>query len=177
MGTKEVFKESCDTYIDINDNLTFLADGSSFVMTSERDEFNHIYKFDFEGNAVQLTQGEWDVVDVLGFDAKRKRIYFSSSKEGATQKHTSHVDMRGRVTTLDATSGTHSDDFSNSFDYSIHQHSTANTPPVYTLRDRNGRRPTWSWCLGLHGRCSVAALRFWGAALTTQGCIIEAAWW
>ncbi|MEC8361975.1 MAG: DPP IV N-terminal domain-containing protein, partial [Bacteroidota bacterium] len=69
LGTKEVFKESCDTYIDINDNLTFLADGSSFVMTSERDEFNHIYKFDFEGNAVQLTQGEWDVVDVLGFDA------------------------------------------------------------------------------------------------------------
>ena len=138
LGTKEVFKETCNTYIDINDNLTFLADGMSFVMTSERDEFNHIYKFDFQGNATQLTQGPWDVVDVIGFDAKRKRVYFTSSKEGATQKHTSYVDMRGRVTTLDNTAGTHSDDFSKSFDYSIHEHSTASTPPIFTLRDRNG---------------------------------------
>ncbi len=139
LGTKEIFKETCNTYIDINDNLTFLADGQSFVMTSERDEFNHIYKFDFDGNATQLTQGEWDVVDVLGFDAKRKRVHFTSSKEGATQKHTSYVDMRGRITTLDNSPGTHSDDFSNSFDYSIHQHSTANTPPVYTLRNSQGK--------------------------------------
>ncbi|MEC8113056.1 MAG: DPP IV N-terminal domain-containing protein, partial [Bacteroidota bacterium] len=71
LGTREVFKETCNTYIDINDNLTFLADGSSFVMTSERDEHNHIYKFDFDGNVTQLTRGDWDVVDVLGFDAKR----------------------------------------------------------------------------------------------------------
>ena len=139
LGTREVFKETCDTYIDINDNLTFLSDGNSFVMTSERDEYNHIYQFDFDGNVTQLTQGEWDVVDVLGFDSKRKRVYFTSSKQGATQKHTSFVDMRGRMTTLDTSHGTHSDDFSNSFEYSIHTHSTANTPPVFTLRDRNGK--------------------------------------
>ncbi|MEC8662755.1 MAG: S9 family peptidase [Bacteroidota bacterium] len=139
LGTREVFKETCNTYIDINDNLTFLADGSSFVMTSERDEHNHIYKFDFDGNVTQLTRGDWDVVDVLGFDAKRKRVHFTSSQAGATQKHTSFVDLRGRVTILDSAPGTHSDDFSNSFDYSIHQHSTANTPPVFTLRDRKGK--------------------------------------
>ena len=139
LGTREVFKETCNTYIDINDNLTFLEDGVSFVMTSERDDFNHLYKFDFNGNAKQLTQGEWDVVDVLGFDAKRNRVYFTSSKEGATQQHTSHVSLRGRMTTLDMSHGTHSDDFSNSFDYSIHSHSTANTPPVYTLRNSEGK--------------------------------------
>ena len=139
LGTKEVFKETCNTYIDINDNLTFLDDGTRFVMTSERDEFNHLYLFDFEGNATQLTQGEWDVVDVLGFDAKRQRIHFTSSIQGATQTHVSSVDLNGVMTTLDQTPGSHGADFSSSFDYSIHSHSTANTPPVYTLRDRKGR--------------------------------------
>ena len=139
IGTKEVFKETCNTYIDINDNLTFLSDGNRFVMTSERDGYNHLYVFDFEGNATQLTQGEWDVVDVLGYDAKRKTVHFSSSVMGATQNHVSQVTLTGTMTTLDKTAGTHSDDFSDSFDYSIHSHSTANTPPVFTLRDRKGK--------------------------------------
>ena len=121
LGTREVFKETCNTYIDINDNLTFLSDGNSFVMTSERDEYNHIYQFDFDGGIYALTQGEWDVVDVLGYDSKRKRVYFTSSKQGATQQHTSYVVMRGRVgDDMDATPGTHADDFSNSFDQHSH---------------------------------------------------------
>jgi dipeptidyl-peptidase-4 len=139
LGTKEVFKETCNTYIDINDNLTFLADGKSFILTSERDGYNHLYKFDFEGGSTQLTRGEWDVVDVLGLDTKRGQIHFTSSVQGATQQHVSSVDLKGRMKTLDTAPGNHSDDFSNSFDYSIHSHSTANTPPVYTLRDNKGR--------------------------------------
>ena len=139
VATREVFQETCDTYIDINDNLTFLADGKSFVMTSERDGYNHLYVFGFDGSEKQLTRGEWDVIDVLGYDAKRKRVHFTSSVQGATQHHVSHVDMRGRMTTLDKSAGHHGDEFSASFDYSIHNHSTANTPPVYTLRDRNGK--------------------------------------
>ena len=139
VATREVFQATCDTYIDINDNLTFLADGKSFVMTSERDGFNHLYVFGFDGSEKQLTRGEWDVIDVLGYDAKRKRVHFTSSVRGATQHHVSHVDMRGRMTTLDKSPGHHGDEFSASFDYSIHNHSTANTPPVYTLRDRNGK--------------------------------------
>ena len=95
VGVHEVFQETCETYIDINDNLTFLADGKSFVMTSERDGYNHLYVFGFDGTEKQLTRGEWDVIDVLGYDAKRKRIHFTSSMQGATQHHVSHVDMRG----------------------------------------------------------------------------------
>ena len=139
LGTREVFRETCNTYIDITDNLTFLDDGTSFLLTSERDGYNHLYTFDFEGNSKQLTRGAWDVIDVLGYDARRKQVHFTSSLKGATQKHVSFVDLRGRMTTLDESPGTHSDDFSNSFDFSIHSHSTANTPPVYTLRDRKGK--------------------------------------
>ena len=138
VGTKEIFKEKCNTYIDIHDNLIFLKDGKSFLWTSERDGYNHIYKFGFNGTVKQLTKGEWDVVEFIGHDEKRGVTYFSSSMKGATQQHIHTVDMRGRIKTLDSTPGTHGSSFSSNYAYSIHNHSTANTPPVYTLRDRSG---------------------------------------
>ena len=139
LGTKEIFKETAYTYIDIHDNLIFLNDGHSFLWTSERDGFNHIYKFDYDGTHTQLTEGEWDVVDFFGYDEDRDMIYFSSSMNGATQQHLHSVNGKGIVTTLDNTPGHHSADFSANFAYRIHNYSNANTPPVYTLRNRKGK--------------------------------------
>ena len=139
IGTKEIFKETAYTYIDIHDNLIFLNDGHSFLWTSERDGFNHIYKFDYDGTLTQLTEGEWDVVDFFGYDEVRDMIYFSSSMNGPTQQHLHAVNGKGVVTTLDNTSGHHSADFSANFAYRIHNYSNANTPPVYTLRNRKGK--------------------------------------
>jgi len=139
VGTREIFKESCNTYIDIHDNLIFLKDGKSFLWTSERDGYNHIYKFGFDGTTTQLTDGEWDVIEFIGYDSKRSTIHFSSSMFGATQKHIHSVDMKGNITTLDKTSGHHGADYSSNYSYSIHNHSNANTPPAYTLRNSKGK--------------------------------------
>lgn len=138
VGTKEIFKETCYTYIDIHDNLIFLEDGHSFLWTSERDGFNHIYKFDYDGSAQQLTKGEWDVVEFIGYDEDNDKIYFSSSMFGATQQHLHSVDGEGNIATLDETPGFHGADFSANFEYRIHNYSNANTPSVYTLRNRKG---------------------------------------
>ncbi len=135
----EAFTESCDTYIDVTDNLTFLDDGDRFVLTSERDGYNHLYLFDFEGGATQLTRGEWDVIEVAGYDAKRGEIYFTGSMQGATQKHLARVNLKGQMTVLDDRPGTHSADFSRTFAYRIHRHHDANTPPTYTLINRKGK--------------------------------------
>ena len=100
IGTKEIFKETTRTYIDIHDNLIFLKDGTSFLWTSERDGFNHIYKFDYAGNVQQLTKGEWDVVEFMGYDESKKKIYFSSSMKGPTQQHLHSVDFDGNIITF-----------------------------------------------------------------------------
>ena len=139
IGTVQIFKEVCNTYIDIHDNLIFLEDGESFLWTSERDGYNHIYKFGYDGSSTQLTKGEWDVLEFSGYDSKKKNCYFSSSMFGPTQKHQHRVDLNGNITTLDQTPGHHGANYSSTFAYSIYNYSNANTPPVYTLRDRNGR--------------------------------------
>ncbi len=139
--TRKIWSEQARTYIDITDDIAFLPDGQSFIMTSKRDGFNHLYQFflDRDVERVQLTSGEWDVLSVQGYDEKRKQVYFTCSKLGATQTHLARVNLKGNMSILHEESGTHRAAYSNSFDYYIHTHHTANTPPVYTLKDRNGR--------------------------------------
>ena len=49
-----VLKEQDAAYVDVTDNLTFLAD-NSFIWTSEKDGFNHIYHYDKNGKLKNKT--------------------------------------------------------------------------------------------------------------------------
>ncbi len=74
-----------------------------------------------------------------GFDKKRTEVYYTSSEQGATQTHLGRVDLKGRAELLHLEAGTHRAAYSNSFNYYIHTHHTADTPPVYTLRNKAGK--------------------------------------
>lgn len=141
LTTASIWEEQSSTYIDLNDDIRFLQNGESFVMTSERDGYNHLYLFSTHEAQppVQLTSGEWDVLEVYGVDEKRKQVYFTTSVKGATQTHIGRVSFDGNMEVVDETAGTHSASYSNSYDYSIHVHNDANTPPVYSLRNRKGQ--------------------------------------
>lgn len=127
--------ERSETHVPVQDNFTFLSDGS-FLMTSMMDGYNHLYHIKSFDEKVQLTSGEWDITSVQGYDAKRKVVYFAGSWAGATQEHLAKVDLKGRMTVLDETPGTHGVSWSRTFDYAIHDHSDASTPSEYVLRDR-----------------------------------------
>lgn len=131
--------ETAPTHVPVQDNFTFLEDGS-FLMTSMKDGFNHLYHVRLGKDDKQLTSGAWDITSVQGYDAKRKVVYFSGSWKGATQEHLAKVDLKGRMTVLDETGGTHGIRWSRTFDYAIHDHSDADTPPVYVLRDRKWKQ-------------------------------------
>jgi dipeptidyl-peptidase-4 len=141
LTARSIWEEESATYIDLNDDIRFLKDGTSFVMTSERDGFNHLYLFSTTESerTTQLTRGKWDVLEVYGVDERREQVYFTTSKKGATQTHIARVSFDGKMEIIDEESGTHSASYSNSFDYSIHVQNDANTPPVYSLRDRKGK--------------------------------------
>ena len=131
--------EEAPTHVPVQDNFTFLEDGS-FLMTSMKDGFNHLYHVRPGKSEKQLTSGNWDITSVQGFDAARKLVYFACSMKGATQAHLAKVDLRGRMSLLDETTGTHGVSWSKTFDYAIHNHSDADTPPVYVLRDRKWKQ-------------------------------------
>ena len=128
------FTEKDNAYVDVSDDLTFLQDGS-FLWTSEKDNWKHIYLYDKNGKEKrQITSGEWDVTAYYGYDAKKQRIYFQSTEDGSINRGVYSISLTGKKKRkLSNKIGTNRASFSKNFTYFINTYSSATTPPVYTL--------------------------------------------
>lgn len=129
-----LLEEKDDAYVDITDNLTFLAD-DSFIWTSEKDGYNHIYHYDEDGNLVnQITKGPWEVTKYYGYDQNEDKVYYQSTENGSINRGVYSVESDGgNKMALATDEGHNSANFSANFSYFILTYSNANTPPVYTL--------------------------------------------
>ena len=134
--TKIVLNEKDAAYVDVTDNLTFLKD-NSFIWTSEKDGFNHIYHYDKSGKLKkQITSGKWEVTNYYGFDEKSGMIYYQSVENGSINRdvYAIKVDGKSKVR-LSSKTGTNSATFSPNFQYFINTYSSATSAPTYTLND------------------------------------------
>ena len=133
--------ETDDAYVDVNDNLTFLAD-NSFIWTSEKDGFNHIYHYDFNGKLInQITKGNWEVTNYYGFQPSTKTIFYQSVENGSINRGVYSIGLDGsNKKLLSNEDGQNSASFSKNFNYFINTHSSATTPPIYTLYSSDGNQ-------------------------------------
>ncbi|WP_420604013.1 S9 family peptidase [Flagellimonas sp.] len=129
-----LLEEKDKAYVDITDDLTFLAD-DSFIWTSEMDGFNHIYLYNNEGKLKnQITSGEWEVTSYYGYNAKGKRIYYQSTENGSINRDVYSIGTNGKKKKrLTSKTGTNSADFSADYTYFINTFSSATTPYEFTL--------------------------------------------
>ena len=105
----ELCRETSDKYVEPQNPIQFLPwDDTLFVMQSQRDGYNHLYLYNIKGECLrQLTQGQWVVMDVLGFNPKTKSIIIKSNENGHLQSNIFSVSMAdGRRTVLDRCNGT-----------------------------------------------------------------------
>ncbi len=134
--TKIVLNEKDAAYVDVTDNLTFLKD-NSFIWTSEKDGFNHIYHYDKSGKLKkQITSGKWEVTNYYGFDEKSGMVYYQSVENGSINRdvYAIKVDGKSKVR-LSSKTGTNSATFSPNFQFFINTYSSATSAPTYTLND------------------------------------------
>ncbi|WP_304035770.1 S9 family peptidase [Mesonia mobilis] len=137
-----VLNETDEAYVDVTDNLTFLND-NSFIWTSEKDGWNHIYHYSKTGKLLdQVTEGNWEVTQYYGFDAKTGRIYFQSTENGSINRDVFSVRANGKnKVQLTQKRGTNDADFSADFTYFINSYTSATTPYEFTLhKARNGKK-------------------------------------
>jgi dipeptidyl-peptidase 4 len=141
--TTVIYDETANTYIDVNDALTFTSDGKNFIWNSERDNYNHLYLFDMTGKVVsQLTKGTWDVIDFYGYDEASSTIYYSSSTNGVTEKDVYSYSFKLKKPEpkkLSVNRGVNDATFSKGFKFYLLNHSDANTPTNITLYDQKGK--------------------------------------
>jgi len=129
-----VLAERDKAYVDITDNLTFLKD-HSFIWTSEKDGYNHIYHYDKKGNLInQVTKGNWEVTNYYGYDEKDDTIFYQSVENGSINRDVYSIKLNGRnKKRLTKSEGTNNASFSADFSFFINTFSSATTPPEYTL--------------------------------------------
>ena len=133
-STKIVLNEKDKAYVEVTDNLTFLKD-NSFIWTSEKDGFNHIYLYDKTGKLKnQVTKGNWEVTSYYGFDEKNKTIFYQSVENGSTIRDVYRIGLDGKnKVKLSQQIGTNEATFSPNFDYFINKYGSVTTPTTYTL--------------------------------------------
>lgn len=143
--SKILFAEESKTYIDINDNLTFLKDGKHFIWTSEKDGFNHIYLYNLEAHMHeefyhQITKGNWDVTSFYGVDEKNKLVYFQSAEIFPLERHIFSIGLDGKnKKQLTSKKGTHRADFTPTFSFYVNYYSASDKPTETEIYSGNGK--------------------------------------
>ena len=127
--------ESSDVWINLHTMFRLLADGR-FIWASERSGFRHLYLYDGEGKLVrQLTDGNWAIDSLSGVDQDAGLVYFTGTKDGATECHLYSVSLEGGpMSRLTQEAGTHSVTLDHDFSRFVDVFSDTSTPPTITLR-------------------------------------------
>jgi dipeptidyl-peptidase-4 len=138
-SSKVILNETDKAYIDIHNNLTFLKD-NSFIWTSEKDGFNHIYWYSKEGKLLnQVTKGAWEVTNFYGVNENTKTIFYQSVEDGSINRTIYSIKLNGKdKKRLSKGFGTNDASFSKNLGFFINTFSDATTPPVYTLHNNKG---------------------------------------
>jgi len=139
--TEVLYSENNKYYIDITDNLIFMKDGKSFIFTSEKDGFNHVYLYGMDGKEKkQLTKGDYDVESLLGVDQKNNKLYVKAAYSSPMNREIFEVNIKnGKMNKLSNIEGTNSAVFSSNFKYFTNTNTTANTPHYISMNNVKGK--------------------------------------
>lgn len=132
-GDKEavLFEETHDKYVEPEHPLTFIPWNSDlFVYQSQRNGYNHLYLYNTKGELQkQLTDGEWIVNDIVGFNVKKKLLIYQSRETSPLSTTTWKLNMKsGKRSLLGTTEGQHRVSLSESGNFLIDTYSAPDIP-------------------------------------------------
>jgi dipeptidyl-peptidase-4 len=139
--SRVIYTEENKYYLEINDNLTFLPDGESFILNSEKDGYNHLYLWNWEKQKeTRLTSGNWDVDKLVGVDEESRTIFYTAGVESPMERKLYRVGWDGaHQTCITPASGVHNITACKGFHYFLDNYSALNRVPVAALIDETGK--------------------------------------
>ena len=174
--TGELYRETDEKYVEPCHPIQFLPwDSSSFIMQSRKDGYNHLYLCEVKNEERrvknskaesssekqenssfftlhsslkirQLTSGKWEVMDVLGFNAKNKSIIIASNECSPIQRNIFSVDTKTgkRKMIDDCGKGWHNATLSQNGEYIYDNYSTPTLPrKIAIVNTANGKRTAY----------------------------------
>lgn len=159
-----LYEEKHTRYVEPQHPLIFLPwDDSQFIYQTQRDGFNHLYLMDTKTKlkgewktgkdsedqyceylkAIPLTEGNWLVQDVLGFNTSRKEIIIASTEISPLQTNIFSLNVKnGKRTLIGMEDGTHQAKLSASGTYLIDYFTSNNVPREISILPTTGKKGT-----------------------------------
>ncbi len=131
-----------DFYAGVDDMLSFPPGTNEFFWISDRDGWQHIYRYDYAGKLInQVTQGRWSVTRIEGIDPKTRTIYYTSTEASPLQRQLYAVTFDGSgAKRLTTTAGTHRIDMSPDTRYYLDRWSALQQPRQVELWAAGGKK-------------------------------------
>jgi dipeptidyl-peptidase 4 len=138
--SRVVLRENDPFWINLHGDLKFLKGGKEFLWESERDGFNHLYRYSTDGALLaQLTRGDWEVSEVACVDEAAGQVYYTSSEPGPLERQLYRVSLEGgERTRMTPAAGTHAIAMGPGCEYYLDSHSNLLTPTRRTIHKKDG---------------------------------------
>jgi len=128
---KTLFEEKDAKYVEPQHPLLFFPNSNTdFIWQSQRTGYNHLFHYNLEKGLIsQITKGDWLVTDILGFNEKKKEIYYISTQESPLERHIYRVNWNNfKTQRLDSAPGMHTGILSKDGTQLYDIYSNASTP-------------------------------------------------
>ncbi|HEY4320302.1 MAG TPA: DPP IV N-terminal domain-containing protein [Gemmatimonadales bacterium] len=148
-GKRLVMSETSSTWIDvydfyagIQDMMSFPTGSHEFFWISDRDGWQHVYRYDYSGKLInQVTHGAWSVTRIEGSNAASQTMYYSSTAVSPLQRQLYAIQFDGsNPRRLTSTEGTHTINMSPDGGYYLDSWSSVRTPTQVELWATAGRK-------------------------------------
>jgi dipeptidyl-peptidase-4 len=140
-SAKLIYEEKDERYVEIPTTI-FLKTNNQFIITNEKDGYNHAYLYDISGKLInQITIGKWEVTEIYGVDEKTNTMYFQSTELSPITRNIYSTKLTGKdKKKISVKNGVNNAEFSSTFNYFINTWSDANTPYLVTINDKQGKQ-------------------------------------
>lgn len=134
---ENIFEERSTKYVEPEQPAHMIPGGKDFLWFSERDGFNHIYRYTPSGKLMgQITKGNFDVEEILSITADGKLAFALARDESGLNTRLLKLDLNKNTFTEIATpKGMHNFSVSASGNYVLDNYSNLSTPRIIQTID------------------------------------------
>jgi len=138
---REVYLEHQPSWVEWLSNIDFLKNNNGFIIKSDKDGWMHLYLYTMDGKLKnQITQGKWQVNNLLLVNEEDNELYFTARKETSTRVDLYKIKMNGKgLTRLTFGEYTHSVGLSPKGSYFTTTYSNTSTPQKMAVCNNAGK--------------------------------------
>jgi len=151
--TRIVLTETSDSWIELNDEISFLKHSREFIWRSSRDGFQHLYLYGDDGRLIRrLTAGSWDVDDfdkraIKAVDEPRRLLYFTATAQSPTQRQLYRASLDTQdpndIQRISQGDGVHDVTMSADARHFVDKFTSVAQPPQVSLHEADGKLITY----------------------------------